>query len=39
MPAPIRINLTEQEDRTLRELSYADGVPYRTRQREERTSP
>ena len=33
MPAPIRINLTEQEDRTLRELSYADGVPYRTRQR------
>ena len=33
MPAPIRINLTEQEDRTRSELSYADAVPYRTRQR------
>ncbi|NJK50640.1 helix-turn-helix domain-containing protein [Candidatus Gracilibacteria bacterium] len=33
MPAPIKLNLTEEEDRTLRELSHADGVPHRTRMR------
>lgn len=33
MPAPVQITLIEEEDRTLRELSCADGVPYRTRQR------
>lgn len=33
MPAPLRISLTEEEDRTLRELSYADGVPQRVKQR------
>lgn len=33
MPAPIRVILSEQEDRTLQELSYAQGVPHRTKQR------
>ena|SRR4028118_1069735 len=33
MPAPLKINLTEQEDRTLRELSYANDVPQRVKQR------
>jgi len=33
MPTPIHICLSEEEDRTLRELSHADGVPHRTRQR------
>ncbi len=33
MPAPLRICLTEEEDRTLRELSYASGVPQRVKQR------
>lgn len=33
MPAPLRIRLTEEEDRTLRELSYASGVPQRVKQR------
>lgn len=33
MPAPIRIVLTEEEDRTLLELRVATSVPYRTRDR------
>lgn len=33
MPAPLRIHLTEEEDRTLRELSYARSVPQRVKQR------
>mgnify|MGYP001806763239 CR=1 FL=1 len=33
MPAPLRINLTEDEDRTLSELREASTVPYRTRDR------
>ena len=33
MPAPLRIILTEEEDRTLRELRQAQTVPYRTRDR------
>ena len=33
MPAPIRIVLTEEEDRTLLELRVAASVPYRTRER------
>ncbi|MBV9387900.1 MAG: helix-turn-helix domain-containing protein [Chroococcidiopsidaceae cyanobacterium CP_BM_ER_R8_30] len=33
MPAPLRITLTETEDRTLQELSVADGVPRRTKLR------
>lgn len=33
MPAPSRIILTEDEDRTLRELREAQIVPYRTRDR------
>ncbi len=33
MPAPLQIKLTVEEDTTLRELSLAEGVPRRTRQR------
>ena len=33
MPAPLKIALTEEEERTLRELSYANGVPKRVKQR------
>lgn len=33
MPAPLRIILTEDEDRTLHELRVAQTVPYRTRDR------
>lgn len=33
MRAPIQINLTEDEERTLRELSHANAVPQRTRMR------
>ena len=33
MPAPIRIVLTEEEDRTLLELRVATSVPQRTRDR------
>lgn len=33
MPAPLRIILTEEEDRTLSELRQAQTVPYRTRDR------
>ena len=33
MPAPLRIVLTEAEDRTLSELREAQTVPYRTRDR------
>ena len=33
MPAPIRIVLTEEEDRTLLELRVAADVPQRTRDR------
>ncbi len=33
MPAPMRIVLTEEEDRTLLELRVAASVPYRTRDR------
>lgn len=33
MPAPLRIKLTVEEDRTLRELTLATGVPRRPRQR------
>lgn len=33
MPAPLEIKLNEEEDRTLKELSCADGVPYRCKQR------
>lgn len=33
MPAPLRIRLNADEDRTLLELSCADGVPRRTKKR------
>lgn len=33
MPAPLQVELTGEEDTTLRELSLATGVPRRTRQR------
>jgi len=33
MPAAIRVTLSEEEDRTLKALSYAEGVPHRTKQR------
>lgn len=33
MPAPLEISLTAEEDRTLKELSSADGVPRRTKTR------
>ncbi|PHJ58227.1 hypothetical protein VF14_19075 [Nostoc linckia z18] len=33
MPAAMRMMLNAEEDRTLLELSCADGVPYRTKQR------
>jgi transposase len=33
MPAPLRITLTEEEDRTLSELRQAQSVPYHTRDR------
>ncbi|MBW4680077.1 MAG: helix-turn-helix domain-containing protein [Microcoleus vaginatus WJT46-NPBG5] len=33
MPAPLKLSLTDEEDRTLRELSYADGVAKRIKQR------
>lgn len=33
MPAPLKIKLTSEEDRTLLELSAADGVPRRTKYR------
>jgi transposase len=33
MPAPLHINLTPEEDETLRELSHANAVPRRTRMR------
>ena len=33
MPAPIRMVLNAEEDGTLLELSCADGVPHRTKQR------
>lgn len=33
MPAPLRIILTEDEERTLSELREAQSVPYRTRDR------
>lgn len=33
MPAPMRVKLNEEEDRTLKELCCADGVPERTKQR------
>ena len=33
MPAPLRITLTDDEDRTLSELRQAQTVPYRTRDR------
>lgn len=33
MPAPLQVELTTEEDTTLRELSIATGVPRRTRQR------
>jgi transposase len=33
MPAPLRIKLNETEDETLKELSYADSVPRRTKAR------
>lgn len=33
MPAAIRVTLSDQEDRTLKELSYAEGVSPRTKQR------
>ncbi|MEP0915138.1 hypothetical protein NDI45_30205 [Leptolyngbya sp. GB1-A1] len=33
MPAALQICLTAEEDRPLRELSYADGVPERVKQR------
>ncbi len=36
MPAPIRIVLTQEEDRTLLELRVAASVPYRTRERAHR---
>lgn len=33
MPAPLKIKLTPEEDRTLLELSAAEGVPRRTKYR------
>jgi DNA-binding NarL/FixJ family response regulator len=33
MPTPLKISLDEEADRTLRELSYAEGVPRRVKQR------
>lgn len=33
MPAPLRVKLSAEEDRTLRELSSANGVPVRVKQR------
>ena len=33
MPAPLRVNLNSEEDRTLRELSSANGVQVRIKQR------
>lgn len=33
MPAPLRIDLTAEEDQSLLELSTADGVPKRTKLR------
>ena len=33
MLAPLQVELTVEEDTTLRELSFAEGVPRRTRQR------
>ncbi len=33
MPAPLQVELTPEEDTTLRELSIATAVPRRTRQR------
>jgi hypothetical protein len=33
MPAPLRITLTPEEDRTLKELRLAQTVPQRTRDR------
>lgn len=33
MPAPLQVELTVEEDTTLRELSFATEVPRRTRQR------
>jgi len=33
MPAPLRIQINEAEDETLKALSYADGVPRRTKAR------
>ncbi len=33
MPAAIRMKLNAEEDRTLLELSCANGVPHRTKQR------
>ncbi len=33
MPTAIRVMLTQQEERILKELSYAQGVPHRTKQR------
>ena len=33
MPGPLRIKLSTEEDRTLRELSSANGVPVRIKQR------
>lgn len=33
MPAPLKITLTDEEDRMLENLSYTDGVPRRTKQR------
>ena len=34
MPAPIRVKLNQEEDRTLKELCFANGVLERTKQRE-----
>ena len=33
MPAPLRVKLNTEEDPTLRELSSANGVPVRVKQR------
>lgn len=33
MPPPLKLSLTDEEDRTLHELSYADGVAKRIKQR------
>ncbi len=33
MPAPLRLKLSREEDRTLHELSSANGVPIRVKQR------